>query len=133
MKQQALELSLEDLVRQMLSELGEDPDREGLVKTPTRVAGALRHLTSGYAVDVDKLVNNALYSVCYDEMVIVKDIELFSLCEHHLLPFYGKCHIAYVPNQKVIGLSKLPRLVDAFARRPGTIPGSAGSFLFMPT
>jgi GTP cyclohydrolase I len=108
---------LQDLVRGMLAELGEDPERDGLTKTPARVAQAFHYLTSGYRTDVDKLLNGALFDVCYDEMVIVRDIELFSLCEHHLLPFYGKCHVAYVPNQKVIGLSKLPRLVDAFARR----------------
>ena len=109
--------ALEALVHKMLEELGEDPAREGLDRTPHRVAKAMRQLTSGYRTDIDKLLNGALFSVSYDEMVIVKDIELFSLCEHHMLPFYGKCHIAYIPNQKVIGLSKLPRLVDAFARR----------------
>lgn len=109
--------SVRDLVRSLLSQLGEDPDREGLRDTPRRVEQALRYLTEGYQKSVDKVLNQALYSVCYDEMVIVKDIELFSLCEHHLLPFYGKAHIAYVPNKKVIGLSKIPRLVDVFARR----------------
>ncbi len=108
---------IKELVRQLLAELGEDPQREGLVATPARVAKALRQLTSGYHTEVDQVLNGALYSVCYDEMVIVKDIEVFSLCEHHLLPFYGKCHVAYVPNKKVIGLSKIPRLVDVFARR----------------
>lgn len=108
---------MEQAVRGMLRELGENPGREGLVRTPLRVAKSLRYLTSGYGQDVDKVLNDALFSVCYDEMVIVKDIEIFSLCEHHLLPFFGRCHIAYVPNQKVIGLSKLPRLVDVFARR----------------
>lgn len=104
-------------VRAFLRDLGEDPGREGLLKTPQRVANSLRFLTSGYHQDVDKVLNGALYSVAYDEMVIVKDIEVFSLCEHHLLPFFGRCHVAYVPTQKVIGLSKVPRLVDVFARR----------------
>jgi GTP cyclohydrolase IA len=108
---------LEAGIRAMLGELGEDPEREGLLKTPRRVAESLRFLTHGYAKDVDQVLNGALYSVAYDEMVIVKDIEVFSLCEHHLLPFFGRCHIAYVPTDKVIGLSKLPRLVDVFARR----------------
>jgi GTP cyclohydrolase IA len=111
------ERSLEDLVREMLAKLDEDPDREGLQRTPTRVAKALEFLTSGYRADIGKIVNDALYSVTYDQMVIVKDIEFFSLCEHHLLPFYGKMHIAYLPKERVIGLSKLPRIVDAFARR----------------
>jgi GTP cyclohydrolase I len=106
-----------ELIRGLLVQLGEDPDREGLRQTPRRVEQALRYFTEGYHQDLDKLLNGALYSVCYDEMVIVKDIEVFSLCEHHLLPFFGKAHIAYVPNKKVIGLSKLPRLVDVFARR----------------
>jgi GTP cyclohydrolase IA len=109
--------SLEAGIRGMLRELGEDPEREGLLKTPRRVADSLRFLTRGYAQDVDRVLNGALYSVAYDEMVIVRDIEVFSLCEHHLLPFFGRCHIAYVPTRKVIGLSKLPRLVDVFARR----------------
>ncbi len=109
--------NLKDLVRRLLAELGEDPDREGLKATPARVAKALRHLTGGYQADVNQVLNGALYEVCYDEMVIVKDIELFSLCEHHLLPFFGKCHVAYVPRDKIIGLSKIPRLVDIFARR----------------
>jgi GTP cyclohydrolase IA len=104
-------------VRRMISELGEDPDREGILKTPARVAKSLRFLTSGYRQDINKLVNGALYAVAYDEMVIVKDIEIFSLCEHHLLPFFGRCHVAYVPDGKVIGLSKVPRIIDAFARR----------------
>ena len=104
-------------VRRLISEIGEDPDREGIQKTPARVAKSLRFLTSGYRQDIDKVLNGALYSVAYDEMVIVKDIEVFSMCEHHLLPFFGRCHVAYVPNGKVIGLSKIPRLVDVFARR----------------
>jgi GTP cyclohydrolase IA len=106
-----------EAVRTLLREVGEDPEREGILKTPARVARSLRFLTSGYQQDVDKVLNGALYSVAYDEMVIVKDIEVFSLCEHHLLPFFGRCHVAYVPNGKVIGLSKIPRLVDVFARR----------------
>ena len=104
-------------VRKLIAEIGEDPDREGILKTPARVAKSLRFLTSGYQQDIDKVLNGALYSVAYDEMVIVKDIEMFSLCEHHLLPFFGRCHVAYVPNGKVIGLSKIPRIVDVFARR----------------
>jgi GTP cyclohydrolase I len=108
---------LEAVVRALLRELGEDAGREGILKSPQRVARSLRFLTRGYREDVDKVINGALYSVAYDEMVIVKDIEVFSLCEHHLLPFFGRCHVAYVPNQKVIGLSKIPRLVDVFARR----------------
>ena len=105
------------LYGRILALLGEDPEREGLQGTPKRVAHALRFLTSGYRQNVDKVINAAYFSVAYDEMIIVKDIEVFSLCEHHLLPFFGKCHIAYIPNQKVVGLSKLPRLVNFYARR----------------
>ena len=105
------------LIRSILTELGEDPTRDGLVKTPERVDRSLRYLTSGYQKSADELLNGALFDVAYDEMVIVKDIEVFSLCEHHLLPFFGKCHVAYLPNGKIIGLSKIPRLVDMFARR----------------
>ncbi|MGD0360834.1 MAG: GTP cyclohydrolase I FolE, partial [Bryobacteraceae bacterium] len=105
------------LVKQMLERLGEDPSREGLARTPERVERALQFLTSGYQMDVNKVVNGALFSVKYDEMVIMKDIEFFSMCEHHMLPFFGKIHIAYIPRERVIGLSKLPRLVDVFARR----------------
>ena len=101
----------------ILRELGEDPRRDGLRKTPERVAKSLRYLTSGYRQDVNKVLNGALFSVAYDEMVIVRDIEVFSLCEHHLLPFFGRCHVAYLPRHKVIGLSKIPRLVDVFAHR----------------
>jgi GTP cyclohydrolase I len=101
----------------ILRELGEDPAREGLAKTPERVEKALRYLTAGYQMDIQKVINGALFTVKYDEMVIVKDIEFFSLCEHHLLPFFGKVHVAYIPRQKVIGLSKIPRVVDMFARR----------------
>ncbi len=104
-------------IRHILTELGEDPARDGLVKTPQRVDSALRYLTSGYKKDADQILNGAMFDVAYDEMVIVKHIEVFSLCEHHLLPFFGKCHVAYIPNGKVIGLSKIPRLVDMYARR----------------
>ncbi|MGH9452551.1 MAG: GTP cyclohydrolase I FolE [Terriglobia bacterium] len=108
---------LADYVREMIRQVGEDPGRDGLIKTPERVAKSMRFLTSGYRQDVDKVLNGALFDVAYDEMVIVKDIEIFSLCEHHLLPFFGRCHVAYIPTNKVIGLSKIPRLVDVFARR----------------
>jgi GTP cyclohydrolase I len=104
-------------VREMLAALGEDPEREGLQRTPERVEKALHFLTSGYTANIAKLVNGALFTVEYDEMVIVKDVEFFSMCEHHMLPFHGKAHIAYIPNGKVIGLSKIPRIVDVFARR----------------
>src|SRR5262247_2656531 len=106
-----------DHIRKILEEVGEDPTRDGLVKTPGRVDRALRYLTSGYRMDADQILNGALFDVAYDEMVIVKDIEMFSLCEHHLLPCFGKVHVAYIPNGKVLGLSKIPRLVDIFARR----------------
>ena len=105
------------LVRKMIVQLGEDPNREGLRKTPERFAQALKFLTSGYEQNVDEILNGATFSVAYDEMVIVKDIEFFSLCEHHMLPFFGKVHIAYLPNKRVIGLSKLARLVNMFSRR----------------
>ena len=108
---------MQELITQLLRQLGQDPAREGLAATPTRVEKALRFLTSGYAADVDAVINNALFTVDYSEMVIVKDIDFYSLCEHHLLPFFGKCHIAYIPQRRVIGLSKIPRLVDVFARR----------------
>jgi len=108
---------LQTLVEQLLGLLGEDPTREGLVKTPERVAKALRFFTQGYQQDVDEVLNGALYSVKYDEMVVVRDIDFFSLCEHHLLPFYGRCHVAYIPNDRVVGLSKIPRLVEVFSRR----------------
>jgi GTP cyclohydrolase I len=106
-----------DHIRKILEEVGEDPTRDGLVKTPGRVDRALRYLTSGYQMDADQILNGALFDVAYDEMVIVKDIEMFSLCEHHLLPFFGKCHVAYIPDGKVVGLSKIPRIVDMFAKR----------------
>ncbi|HLK33820.1 MAG TPA: GTP cyclohydrolase I FolE [Terriglobales bacterium] len=109
--------SFEELVREMIVRLGEDPEREGLSRTPERVHRALQQLTKGYKEDAEAILRGALFSVGYDEMVIVKDIEMFSLCEHHMLPFFGKVHVAYIPNGKVIGLSKLPRLVEVFARR----------------
>jgi GTP cyclohydrolase I len=105
------------LVKQILERLGEDPRREGLARTPERVERALQFLTSGYGMDINEIVNGALFAVKYDEMVIMKDIEFFSMCEHHMLPFFGKVHVAYIPRDKVIGLSKLPRIVDVFARR----------------
>ena len=109
--------SIAALMEEVLRQLGEDPRREGLIKTPERVEQALRDLTSGYHKDIREVVNGALFTVKYDEMVIVKDIEFFSLCEHHLLPFFGKVHVAYLPKHKVVGLSKIPRVVDMFARR----------------
>jgi GTP cyclohydrolase I len=108
---------MQDLITRLLIELGEDPSREGLVRTPKRVEKALRFLTSGYEADVDKVLNGALFTVDYSEMVIVRDIDFYSLCEHHLLPFFGRCHVAYIPNGRVIGLSKIPRLVEIYARR----------------
>ena len=108
---------MQDIIRQLLVELGEDPSREGLRDTPKRVEKAMRILTDGYRADVDSVLNNALFTVDYNEMVIVKDIDFYSLCEHHLLPFFGRCHVAYLPKGRVIGLSKIPRLVDIFARR----------------
>jgi GTP cyclohydrolase I len=109
--------SFDELVHEMLIRLGEDPEREGLVRTPVRVQKALQFLTKGYKEDAEALLRNALFTVSYDEMVIVKDIEMFSLCEHHMLPFFGKVHVAYIPNGKVIGLSKIPRLIEVFSRR----------------
>ena len=109
--------SFAELVREQLVRLGEDPEREGLARTPERVEQALRYLTKGYETDPEKILKGALFTVEYDEMVIVKDVEMFSMCEHHMLPFFGKVHVAYIPNGKVIGLSKIPRLIDAFARR----------------
>jgi GTP cyclohydrolase I len=111
------ETSIASMMEQVLRLLGENPGREGLVRTPERVEKALRYLTSGYEKDIRQVVNGAMFAVKYDEMVIVKDIEFFSLCEHHLLPFFGKIHVAYLPKQKVVGLSKIPRVVDMFARR----------------
>jgi GTP cyclohydrolase I len=108
---------MQEIIRQLLAELGEDPAREGLLDTPKRVEKSLRFLTSGYAADVDAVLNNALFTVDYNEMVIVKDIDFYSLCEHHVLPFFGKCHVAYIPQGRVLGLSKIPRLVEIFSRR----------------
>lgn len=108
---------MERLIRQLLTEIGEDPGREGLLRTPQRVAKAYEFLTSGYEKDINKVLNNAIFNERYSEMVIVKDIDFFSMCEHHLLPFFGKVHIAYIPNGKIVGLSKIPRVVDVFARR----------------
>jgi len=109
--------TFENLVREMLVRLGEDPEREGLLRTPERVHHAFEFLTKGYQQDPDTMLKNALFTVSYDEMVIVKDVEMFSLCEHHMLPFFGKVHVAYIPKGKVIGLSKIPRLIEIFSRR----------------
>jgi len=108
---------MQELIRRLLVELGENPDREGLRQTPRRVEQSMRFLTGGYSADLDDVINGALFSVEYNEMVIVRDIDFYSLCEHHMLPFFGRCHVAYIPDGRVIGLSKLPRIVDAFARR----------------
>ena len=113
----ASEATTQELLRELLLRLGEDPDRDGLARTPERMQKSLEFLTRGYQQDADKVLQGALFDVTYDEMVIVKDIEMFSLCEHHMLPFFGKVHVAYIPNGKVLGLSKIPRLVDIFARR----------------
>jgi GTP cyclohydrolase I len=109
--------SIADSVRKIIEAVGEDPHRDGLRRTPERFEKAFRFLTSGYQQDPEKLLNGAMFTVCYDQMVLVKDIEFYSLCEHHLLPFFGKCHVAYIPDKKVVGLSKIPRLVNMFARR----------------
>ena len=111
------EAGLQSLIERILHAVGEDPKREGLLKTPERVEESLKFLTSGYSTDVDQLVNGAIYNDDYNEMVIVKDIDVYSLCEHHMLPFFGKCHVAYLPKGKIIGLSKVPRLIDAYSRR----------------
>ena len=108
---------IEGLVHHLLQALGENPKRNGLVKTPLRVSKALQFMTKGYQQDIDELLNGALFPIDYDEMVIVKDIDFFSLCEHHMLPFFGRCHVGYLPNKRVVGLSKIPRLVDTFSRR----------------
>jgi GTP cyclohydrolase I len=108
---------MQELIRKLLVELGEDPGREGLRETPQRVSEALRFLTQGYEQDIDRVLNGAIFEEDYKEMVIVRDIDFFSLCEHHLLPFYGKCHVAYIPSGKLIGLSKIPRIIEVFSRR----------------
>lgn len=112
-----LSYEMEELVKNLLVHLGEDTSRKGLAKTPKRVVASLKYLTSGYHKDIPQILNGAVFEEKYDELVVLKDIELFSLCEHHLLPFYGKCHVAYIPDGKIIGLSKIPRLVDVFAKR----------------
>jgi GTP cyclohydrolase I len=109
--------SVQNLIKNLLSEIGEDPEREGLLNTPKRVAKAYEFLTSGYSKDIDQVLNNAIFHEKYDEMVLVKNIDFYSLCEHHMLPFYGKVHVAYIPNGKILGLSKIPRVVEVFARR----------------
>ncbi len=108
---------MKELIEKLLRELREDPSRKGLQKTPERVEKSFKYLTSGYGINIEQLVNDALYQEDYDEMIIVKDIDIYSLCEHHLLPFFGKCHVGYLPKGKIIGLSKIPRIVDAFSRR----------------
>ncbi|HQJ76181.1 MAG TPA: GTP cyclohydrolase I FolE, partial [Bacteroidota bacterium] len=108
---------MEDLVYGILKKIGEDPNREGLLRTPTRVAKAWEFITKGYKDDLNKILNEAIFEEKYNQMVVVKDIDFYSMCEHHLLPFYGKCHVAYIPNGKIVGLSKIPRIVDIFARR----------------
>jgi GTP cyclohydrolase I len=117
MKPKTEEGAIAPLITELLARLGEDPKRDGLVRTPMRVDKAMRFLTSGYNANIEQILNGALYDVKYDEMVVVKDIEFFSMCEHHMLPFFGKMHVAYLPQKKVIGLSKIPRIVDMFARR----------------
>ena len=111
------EETIATLMRRIIEMLGEDPNREGLKNTPERFEKAMRFLTKGYEQNPDKVLNGAMFSVCYDQMVVVKDIEMYSLCEHHMLPFFGKCHVAYLPNKKVVGLSKIPRLVNLYSRR----------------
>ncbi len=110
-------MKTEELIKEWIKKMGEDPEREGLKDSPDRIARAYQYLTSGYKMDAQALLKNAIFAEKYDEMVIMKDIDLFSLCEHHLLPFYGKCHVAYIPKGKIIGLSKIPRIVEVFSRR----------------
>ena len=117
MQAKTAEKNIAPQVEEILAALGEDPKRDGLLRTPERVDKALKFLTSGYRMDIQKILNGALYEVKYDEVVVVKDIEFFSMCEHHMLPFFGKVHVAYLPKDRVIGLSKIPRIVDVFARR----------------
>src|SRR5579863_814594 len=112
-----ISVSIADHIRKILQSIGDDPNRDGLRRTPERFEKAFRFLTSGYQQDSEKLLNGAMFTVCYDQMVLVKDIEFYSLCEHHLLPFFGKCHVGYIPDKRVVGLSKIPRLVNMFARR----------------
>ena len=108
---------MQEIIKQLIIKCGEDPEREGLKKTPERVEQSLHSLTSGYNMNIKELVNDAIFDVQYDEMVIIKDVEIYSLCEHHLIPFFGKCSVAYIPKNKVIGLSKIPRIIDVFSRR----------------
>jgi GTP cyclohydrolase I len=113
----AVDEVVQEHIRNLIKHIGEDPERQGLAKTPTRAALAIQYLTQGYQQDIQEIVNEAIFDEQYDDMITVKDIEFYSLCEHHILPFFGKCHVGYLPNKKIIGLSKIPRLVDAFARR----------------
>ena len=112
-----LQLTHANNLKNLFRDLGEDPDREGLLKTPDRFIESLKHLCSGYHMDIEKIINDALFEVSYDEMVLVRNIEFYSLCEHHMIPFYGRCHVGYIPDKKVIGLSKIPRIVDGYSRR----------------
>ncbi len=113
----AVDEVIQEHIRNLIKHIGEDPERQGLAKTPTRATLAIQYLTQGYQQDIQKIVNEAIFDEQYDDMITVKDIEFYSLCEHHILPFFGKCHVGYLPNKKIIGLSKIPRLVDTFARR----------------